>query len=63
MSPLARHLWFIRDSIVRLGGQVPNPTSEVGRTVAANTTRHLREQYFNADPLLVPEKPPEVVVP
>lgn len=53
----------IRDSIVRLGGQVPNPTSEVGRTVAANTTRHLREQYFNADPLLVPEKPPEVVVP
>jgi len=52
----------IRDSIVRLGGQVPSPTSEVGRTVAANTTRHLREQYFNADPLLVPEKP-EVVVP
>ena len=49
----------IRDSIVRLGGQVPNPTSEVGRTVAANTTRHLREQYFNADPLLRPDKSPQ----
>jgi hypothetical protein len=48
----------IRDSIVRLGGQVPSPTSEVGRTVAANTTRHLREQYFNADPLLRPDKSP-----
>lgn len=47
----------VRDSIVRLGGQVPAPTSEVGRTVVANTTRHLREQYFNADPLLLPEQP------
>ena len=49
----------IRDSIVRLGGQVPSPTSEVGRTVAANTTRHLREQYFNADPFLRPDKSPQ----
>jgi hypothetical protein len=47
----------IRDSIVRLGGQVPIPTSEVGRVVIASTTRQLREQYFNADPLLLPNTP------
>jgi len=47
----------IRDSIDRLGGQVPVPTSDVGRTVIADTTRHLREQYFNADPLLLPNTP------
>jgi hypothetical protein len=44
----------IRDSIVRLGGQVPPPSSEVGRIVIGNSTRHLREQYFNADPLVAP---------
>jgi hypothetical protein len=47
----------IRDSIVRLGGQVPVPSSEVGRIVIENTTRRLREQYFNADPLLLPSTP------
>jgi hypothetical protein len=46
----------IRDSIVRLGGQVPTPTSEVGRTVSAKSTRILREEYFNSDPYLSPEK-------
>ena len=47
----------IRDSIVRLGGQVPTPTSDVGRAVSAKSTRLLREEYFNADPYLSPEKP------
>jgi hypothetical protein len=47
----------IRDSIVRLGANTPVPTSEVGRIVIANSTRHLREQYFNMDPLLSPPKP------
>jgi len=47
----------IRDSIVRLGGQVPPPSSEVGRIVIGNSTRHLREQYFNADPVVAPSKP------
>ena len=37
----------IRDSIVRLGGQAPVPTSELGRIVIANTTRKLQEQYFD----------------
>ncbi|TAL11146.1 MAG: hypothetical protein EPO02_05440 [Nitrospirae bacterium] len=37
----------IRDSIVRLGGQIPSPTSEVGRIVVANPTRKLQEQYFD----------------
>ncbi len=46
----------IRDSIVRLGGQVPTPTSDVGRMVSAKSTRLLREEYFNADPYLSPEK-------
>jgi hypothetical protein len=36
----------IRDSIVRLGGQVPAPTSEPGKIVAANSTRKIQEQYF-----------------
>ena len=47
----------IRDSIVRLGGRVPVPISAVGRTVIADSTRHLREQYFNTDPLLLPNTP------
>ena len=37
----------IRDSIIRLGGQAPVPTSELGRIVIANTTRKLQEQYFD----------------
>ncbi len=48
----------VRDSIVRLGGQVPTPISDVGRTVSAKSTRQLREEYFNADPYLSPQKPP-----
>jgi len=36
----------IRDSIVRLGGQVPTPTSEPGKIVVANSTRKIQEQYF-----------------
>jgi hypothetical protein len=36
----------IRDSIVRLGGQVPTPTSEPGRIVVANSTRKIQEKYF-----------------
>jgi hypothetical protein len=36
----------IRDAIIRLGGQAPVPTSELGRIVIANTTRILLEQYF-----------------
>ena len=47
----------VRDSIVRLGGQVPVPISDVGRTVIAQSTRHLRDQYFNTDPLLLPGTP------
>jgi hypothetical protein len=47
----------IRDSIVRLGGVVPTPTSEVGRIVIGNTSRRLREMYFNADPLMAPGNP------
>jgi hypothetical protein len=47
----------IRDSIVRLGGNVPTPTSDVGRSVIASSTRHLREQYFNTDPLLGTQNP------
>jgi hypothetical protein len=37
----------IRDSIVRLGGQVPSPTSEPGKLVFSNSTRKLQEQYFD----------------
>ena len=36
----------IRDSIVRLGGHVPAPTSEPGKIVVANSTRKIQEQYF-----------------
>ncbi len=36
----------IRDSIVRLGGHVPTPTSEPGKIVVANSTRKIQEQYF-----------------
>jgi hypothetical protein len=36
----------IRDSIVRLGGQVPLATSEPGKIVVANSTRKIQEQYF-----------------
>jgi len=36
----------IRDSIVRLGGRVPTPTSEPGKIVVANTTRKIQEEYF-----------------
>ncbi len=46
----------IRDSIVRLGGQTPVPTSELGRIVIANTTRKLQEQYFDrANPVPPPK--------
>jgi hypothetical protein len=47
----------IRDSIVRLGGVAPTPTTEVGRLVLASSTRRLREEYFNAEPLASPRKP------
>jgi hypothetical protein len=47
----------IRDSIVRLGGVAPTPSSEVGRTVIATPTRQLREEYFNAEPLAPSRKP------
>jgi hypothetical protein len=36
----------IRDSIVRLGGHVPTPTSDPGKIVVANSTRKIQEQYF-----------------
>lgn len=36
----------IRDSIVRLGGQVPLATSEPGKIVMANSTNEIQEQYF-----------------
>src|SRR2546427_6895444 len=36
----------IRDSIVRLGGTVPAPTSEPGEIVVGNSTRKIQEQYF-----------------
>src|SRR3989442_2745764 len=45
----------IRDSIVRLGGQMPTPTSEPGKIVVANFTRKIPEQYFKqALPPLTP---------
>ncbi len=37
----------IRDSIVRLGGQMPPATSEPGKIVAANSTRKIQEEYFD----------------
>ena len=36
----------IRDSIVRLGGQVPPATSLPGKIVEANSTRRIQEEYF-----------------
>src|SRR5438876_10326290 len=36
----------IRDSIVRLGGQVPTPTSATGKIAVATPTRKIQEQYF-----------------
>jgi hypothetical protein len=36
----------IRDSIVRLGGQVPLATSDPGKTVVANSTNDIYERYF-----------------
>jgi len=36
----------IRDSIIRLGGQVPPATSLPGKIVAANSTRRIQEEYF-----------------
>ena len=44
----------IRDSLVRLGSQVPPATSEPGKVVAANSTNIILEKYFKkvspADP-------------
>lgn len=37
----------IRDSLARLGAALPPPTSEPGRIVLANSTRKLKEQYFD----------------
>jgi hypothetical protein len=46
----------IRDSIVRLGGQVPLATSEPGKIVAANSTSKIMEQYFDkAFPSVTPQ--------
>ena len=36
----------IRDSLVRLGGQVPPATSLPGKIVEANSTRRIQEEYF-----------------
>jgi hypothetical protein len=36
----------IRDSIVRLGGQVPLATSEPGKFVVANSTNDIHDEYF-----------------
>jgi len=36
----------IRDSIVRLGGQVPSATSLPGKIVESNSTRRIQEEYF-----------------
>src|SRR6058998_602579 len=36
----------IRDSIVRLGGQVPPATSEPGKVVVGNSTSEIMEKYF-----------------
>ena len=46
----------IRDSIVRLGGQVPLATSEPGKIVVANSTSKIMEQYFQkAFPSVTPQ--------
>ena len=49
----------IRDSIIRIGGRMPAPTSEAGRTVVSQPTRRLREQYFSTDPLISPPEKPQ----
>ena len=36
----------IRDSIVRLGGQLPPATSEPGKVVVGNSTSEIMEKYF-----------------
>lgn len=40
----------IRDSLTRLGAALPQPTSEPGRIVLANSTRKLKERYFDSPP-------------
>src|SRR2546425_2093142 len=46
----------IRDSIVRLGGQVPFATSEPGKIVVANSTNEIYEKYFKkALPSVAPQ--------
>ena len=47
----------VRDSIVRLGGQVPTPTSDVGRPSARRAPAFCARSTFNADPYFSPEKP------
>ncbi len=48
----------IRDSIVRLGGQPPKATTEMGRIVVASSTRKLQEQYFERANPVPPPVPP-----
>lgn len=38
----------IRDSLLRLGAVLPQPTSEPGRIALANSTRKLKERYFDS---------------
>ncbi|HZC67801.1 MAG TPA: hypothetical protein VE201_04205, partial [Nitrospirales bacterium] len=46
----------IRDSIVRLGGQVPIATSGPGKIVVANSTNEIHDQYFKkALPSVAPQ--------
>lgn len=40
----------IRDSLTRLGAALPQPTSEPGRIALANSTRKLKERYFDSPP-------------
>lgn len=37
----------IRDALARLGASVPQPTSEPGRIALSNSTRKLKERYFD----------------
>lgn len=37
----------IRDALARLGAPLPQPTSEPGRIALANSTRKLKERYFD----------------
>ncbi len=41
----------IRDALARLGASLPQPTSEPGRIVLANSTRKLQERYFDVPSL------------